>query len=122
MHRWADVVNRLETLAALALETRTQVGRRNSRSARSPTSRRYGPEAKAAALQIVGRCASNWGASRAPWRGAGQLGCGMESTRTWMRQDDIDNGYTPGVSATAADCASRSMLPWTVCADPTATC
>ena len=31
-------------------------------------------------------------------RVARQLGYGIESVRTWVRQADIDNGYAPGVS------------------------
>lgn len=33
-------------------------------------------------------------------RVAGQLGYGVESLRSWVRQADIDDGYTPGVSTT----------------------
>ena len=29
---------------------------------------------------------------------ARQLGYGVESVRSWVRQADIDDGYTPGVS------------------------
>ena len=31
-------------------------------------------------------------------RGARQLGYGVESVRSWVRQADIDDGYAPGVS------------------------
>jgi transposase len=31
-------------------------------------------------------------------RVARQLGYGIESVRSWVRQADIDDGYTPGVS------------------------
>jgi transposase len=31
-------------------------------------------------------------------RVARQLGYGIESVRCWVRQADIDDGYTPGVS------------------------
>jgi transposase len=32
-------------------------------------------------------------------RVARQFGYGIESVRAWVRQADIDDGYTPGVSA-----------------------
>jgi len=32
------------------------------------------------------------------YRVARQLGYGVESVRSWVRQADIDNGYAPGVS------------------------
>jgi transposase-like protein len=32
------------------------------------------------------------------YRVARQLGYGVESVRSWVRQADIDDGYTPGVS------------------------
>jgi len=35
-------------------------------------------------------------------RVAGQLGYGVESVRSWVRQADIDDGYTPGVSTADA--------------------
>jgi transposase-like protein len=33
-------------------------------------------------------------------RVARQLGYGIESVRSWVRQADIDDGYAPGVSTT----------------------
>ena len=35
-------------------------------------------------------------------RVANQLGYGVESVRSWVRQADIDDGYTPGVSTADA--------------------
>ncbi len=35
-------------------------------------------------------------------RVADQLGYGVESVRTWVRQADIDDGYQPGMSTTEA--------------------
>jgi transposase len=82
----------------LTLETRMESCRRNSRresrlhagTARMRRPPRYG---------WSGRCARSW----APGHGtvqrvAGQLGYGIESVRSWVRQADIDDGYAPGVS------------------------
>lgn len=35
-------------------------------------------------------------------RVAGQLGYGVESVRTWVKQADIDDGHEPGVSTAEA--------------------
>ena len=35
-------------------------------------------------------------------RVAGQIGCGVESLRTWVRQADIDDGEQPGVTTAEA--------------------
>jgi transposase len=34
---------------------------------------------------------------------AGQLGCGVESLRTWVKQADIDEGVAPGVTTAEAE-------------------
>jgi transposase len=54
-------------------------------------------------------CVLSWGPSRARCRGvARQLGYGVESVRSWVRQADIDDGYAPGVST--ADSARIEAL------------
>jgi transposase len=35
-------------------------------------------------------------------RVAGQLGCGVESLRTWVKQAEIDDGEAPGVTTAEA--------------------
>lgn len=35
-------------------------------------------------------------------RVANQLGYGVESVRSWVRQADVDDGYVPGVSTVEA--------------------
>jgi transposase len=64
-----------------------------------PTSRRYSPEGKAAAVRMVRALRSELGTDHGTvGRVARQLGYGVESVRSWVRQADIDDGYAPGVS------------------------
>jgi transposase len=64
-----------------------------------PTTRRYSPEEKAAAVRMVRTLRSELGTEHGTaQRVARQLGYGIESVRSWVRQADIDDGYTPGVS------------------------
>lgn len=65
-----------------------------------PTTRRYSPEEKAAAVRMVRTLRAELGTEHGTiQRVAGQLGYGVESVRSWVRQADIDEGYTPGVSS-----------------------
>ena len=67
-------------------------------SSGKPTARRYSPEEKAAAVRMV-RARAELGTEQGTVsRVARQLGYGVESVRSWVRQADIDDGYTPGVS------------------------
>jgi len=64
-----------------------------------PTSRRYSPEEKAAAVRMVRTLRTGLGTEHGTvQRVARQLGYGVESVRSWVRQADIDDGYAPGVS------------------------
>ena len=64
-----------------------------------PTTRRYSPEEKAAAVRMVRTLRAELGSEHGTiQRVAGQLGYGVESVRSWVRQTDIDEGYAPGVS------------------------
>jgi transposase len=68
-----------------------------------PTSRRYSPEEKAAAVRMVRALRAELGTDHGTvYRVAQQLGYGIESVRSWVRQADIDDGYSPGVSTTEA--------------------
>ena len=68
-----------------------------------PTGRRYSPEEKAAAVRMVRALRAELGGEHATvQRVARQLGYGVESVRTWVRQADIDDGYRPGVSTAEA--------------------
>ena len=80
------------------METRVQ-GMPKEQSPGKPTSRRYSPEEKAAAVRMVRALRSELGADHGTvGRVARQLGYGVESVRCWARQADIDDGYAPGVS------------------------
>jgi transposase len=68
-------------------------------SSGKPTSRRYSLEEKAAAVRMVRTLRAELGTDHGTvYRVARQLGYGVESVRTWVRQADIDDGYAPGVS------------------------
>jgi transposase len=45
-------------------------------------------------------------------RVARQLGYGIESVRTWVRQADIDDGYAPGVYALSRRVPRRCVSVW----------
>ena len=64
-----------------------------------PTTRRYSPEEKAAAVRMVRTLRAELGTDHGTvYRVARQLDYGVESVRSWVRQADIDDGYAPGVS------------------------
>jgi transposase-like protein len=68
-----------------------------------PTTRRYSAEEKAAAVRMVRTLRTELGSDHGTiQRVANQLGYGVESVRSWVRQADIDDGYTPGVSTADA--------------------
>jgi transposase len=64
-----------------------------------PTTRRYSLDEEAAAVRMVRTLWSELGTEHGTvYRVARQLGYGVESVRSWVRQADIDDGYAPGVS------------------------
>lgn len=70
-------------------------------SAGKPTTRRYSPEEKAAAVRMVRTLREELGTEQGTvTRVAHQLGYGAESVRSWVRQADIDDGHAPGVTST----------------------
>ena len=70
-----------------------------SSSGKKPTSRRYSSEEKAAAVWMVRALRVELGTDQGTVsRVADQLGYGVESVRSWVRQGDVDDGYSPGVS------------------------
>lgn len=65
-----------------------------------PTTRRYSVEEKAAAVRMVRTLRAELGVTQGTVeRVATQLGYGVESVRTWVKQADIDDGVAPGVSS-----------------------
>lgn len=64
-----------------------------------PGTRRYSPEEKQQAVRLVRQLAVELGTSHGTvQRVARQLGYGVESVRLWVRQADVDDGVTGGVS------------------------
>ena len=64
-----------------------------------PTTRRYSPEEKAAAVRMVRTLRAELGTEHGTvQRVATQLGYGIESVRTWVKQADIDDGNVAGVT------------------------
>jgi len=65
-----------------------------------PTTRRYSSEEKAAAVRMVRTLRDELGTEQGTvTRVAHQLGYGVESVRSWVRQADIDDGHAPGVTS-----------------------
>ncbi len=68
-----------------------------------PTTRRYSPEEKARAVRLVRQLRKELGTTHGTIRRvADQIGCGVESLRTWVKQADIDDGVEPGVTTAEA--------------------
>jgi len=68
-----------------------------------PTTRRYTDEEKAQAVRLVRAMRDERGMDYGCiQRVANQLGYGIESVRTWVRQAEIDDGERPGVSSAEA--------------------
>jgi transposase len=64
--------------------------------------RRYSPEEKATAVRMVRTLRAELGTDLGtPQRVALQLGYGVESVRSWVRQADIDDGVKPDVASDA---------------------
>mgnify|MGYP003377578482 CR=1 FL=1 len=68
-----------------------------------PTTRRYTPEEKAAAVRMVRTLRAELRTTQGTvQRVATQLGYGVESVRGWVVQADIDEGKAPGVTTEEA--------------------
>ncbi len=64
-----------------------------------PTTRRYSPEEKVRAVRLVRQLRKELGTAHGTiQRVADQIGCGVESLRTWVKQADIDDGAEPGLT------------------------
>jgi len=67
-------------------------------TAGKPRARRYSPEEKQAAVRMVRSLQAETGATTGTvGRVAEQLGYGVESVRSWVKQADVDDGVRPGV-------------------------
>jgi transposase len=67
---------------------------------RAPTTRRYSKEQKDQAVRLVRAIRKETGQDDgAVPRVAKQLGYGVESVRSWVKQADIDEGKQPGLSS-----------------------
>ena len=72
-------------------------------TAGKPTTRRYSPEEKAAAVRMVRTLRAELGTEHGTvQRVAAQLGYGVESVRSWVKQADIDEGHVAGVTTVEA--------------------
>ena len=65
----------------------------------SSTTRRFTSEFKERAVRLVMQLREELGQEHGTiQRIAGQLGCGTESLRPWVKQTDIDGGAKPGLT------------------------
>ena len=72
-------------------------------TAGKPTTRRYSREEKQAAVRMVRSLRAETGTRTGTVRRvADQLGYGVESVRSWVKQADIDEGAVPGVTTEEA--------------------
>jgi transposase len=68
-----------------------------------PTTRRYSQAEKDQAVRLVRQLQAETGRRQgAIQRVAAQLGYGVESVRTWVKQAEIDAGEAPGVTTAEA--------------------
>ena len=73
-----------------------------------PTHRRYTPQQKEQAVRLVRKIRAETGQSfGAVKRVAEQLGYGVESVRSWVRQTDIDEGVEAGTTTADAERVKR---------------
>ncbi len=75
----------------------------------SQRSRRYSPEFKERAVRMVRQLRAETGQTHGTiQRVADQVGCGVESLRTWVKQAEVDAGEQPGT--TTEDAARLRVL------------
>jgi transposase-like protein len=68
-----------------------------------PTTRRYSDQEKVQAVRLVRQLRAELGTDHGTvQRVAKQLGYGIESVRSWVRQADIDEGVTAGTTTAEA--------------------
>ena len=73
-----------------------------------PTTRRYTVEQKEQAVRLVRKIRAETGLAHGTVkRVAAQLGYGVESVRSWVKQADIDGGEVAGVTTAEAERVKR---------------
>jgi len=73
-------------------------------TAGKPTTRRYSAEEKGAAVRMVRSLQAETGTRTGTVRRvAEQLGYGVESVRSWVKQADVDDGVRPGTTTGEAE-------------------
>lgn len=76
---------------------------------KSSTSKRYSSEFKERAVRMVRQLRAETGQRHGTiQRVAAQLGCGVESLRSWVKQAEVDAGEAPGT--TTEDAARIKVL------------
>jgi len=76
----------------------------NTTTSEKATQRRYSPEEKARAVRLVRQLRKELGTSHGTiQRVADQIGCGVESLRTCVKQADIDEGVEQGPTTAEAN-------------------
>ena len=74
------------------------------RTAGKPTTRRYSTEEKQAAVRMVRSLQAETGMTHgAVRRVAQQLGYGVESVRSWVKQADVEDGVRPGTTTSEVE-------------------
>src|SRR5579875_3403936 len=69
-----------------------------------PATRRYSPSEKQQAVRLVRQLRAELGTEHGTVkRVARQLGFGIESVRSWVRQADMDDGVAPGVTTSESE-------------------
>jgi transposase len=75
----------------------------SERTPGKPTTRRYSQAEKDQAVRLVRQLRRELGTTHGTiGRVAGQLGIGVESLRSWVKQADIDAGEEPGTTSDEA--------------------
>lgn len=73
-------------------------------SSKGSSQRWYSPEEKETAVRLVRLRRAETGESHGSVKAvAAQLGFGVESVRSWVKQADVDDGVKPGTTTADAD-------------------
>ena len=74
------------------------------KQSQSPSTRRYSPAEREQAVRLVRQLRKELGTDQGTvGRVARQLGYGVESVRSWVKQADIDQGKKPGPTSAEAE-------------------